>query len=92
MRDCSTLSVISWAASQISESQHLGAQRIEGFVHNCSLNRIQLGCLICVMQEKPLSSTGEIIQAAFETKELPYSLRLYASHCMIISGQHVHII
>ena len=30
----SIVSVISWAASQKSESQHLEARRIEGFVHN----------------------------------------------------------
>ena len=62
----STVSVISWAASQKSESQHLGARRIEGFVQDSSLNLIQLGCLKRVMQEKPFSGTGEIMHSAFE--------------------------
>ena len=33
-RSLSTVSVISWAASPKSESEHLGARRIEGFVHD----------------------------------------------------------
>ena len=49
-----------------SESQHLGARRIEGFVHDSSFNLIQLGCLKRVMPKKPFSGTGEIMHAAFE--------------------------
>ena len=59
----SIVSVISWAAFQKSEPQHLSTQRIEGFVHYGSSNRIRLGCLKRVMPEKSLSGTGKIIQA-----------------------------
>ena len=52
-RSLSTVSVISWAASQKSESQHLGARRIEGFVHDGSSNHIRLGCMKRVMPENP---------------------------------------
>ena len=69
-RILSTVSVISWAASQKSESQHLGARRIEGFVHYCSSNQSRLDCLKRVMPKKPMSGTGEIIQAAFEAIHL----------------------
>ena len=61
-----TVSVISWAACQKSESEHLGARRVAGFVHDSSSNRIRLGCLKRVLPEKPFSDTGEIIKAAFE--------------------------
>ena len=61
----STASVISWAACQESESEQLGARKIEGFVHNGSSNQIRLGCLKLMLPEKPLSDTGEIIQPAF---------------------------
>ena len=70
VRSLSTVSVISWAASQKSESQHLGARRIEGFVHYCSSNQSRLNCLKRVMPKKPMSGTGEIIQAAFEAIHL----------------------
>ena len=67
-RSLSTISGISWAASQESESDNSGPRRFEGFVHEDSSNRIWLGCLKRVFPEKPLSDTGEIqvIQAAFE--------------------------
>ena len=39
-RSLSTVSVISWAACQESESDHLGSRRVEGFVHDGSSNRI----------------------------------------------------
>ena len=54
----STVSIISWAASQKSESQHLGARRIAGFVHDGSSNPIRLGCLKREMPEKPMRFCG----------------------------------
>ena len=54
----STVSIISWAASQKSESQHLGARRIEGFVHDGSSKQIRLGCLKRVMTEKLMRFCG----------------------------------
>ena len=59
-----------WAACQESESKHFGAQRIEGFVHDCSSNRIRLECLKHVLPEKPLKDTGKFVQAAFEVIQL----------------------
>ena len=58
VRSLSTVSVISWAASQKSESQHLGARRIEGFVHDGSSKQIRLGCLKRVMTEKLMRFCG----------------------------------
>ena len=81
-RSLSTVSVISWAASPKSESEYLGARRIEGFVHDGSSNRIRLGCLKRVMPEKPKSGTGEIIQAAFEAIH-PGRGNAYTEHLII---------
>ena len=55
----------------VHEAEHFGAWQVEGFVHDSSLNQTgvfetRLGCLKHVLLEKPLSDTGEIIQAAFE--------------------------
>ena len=67
-----TVSVISWAGYQESESEYLGARRVEGFVPYGSSNRIRLGCLKSVLPEQPLSdSTGEIMEAAFEAIHPP---------------------
>ena len=56
----SNVSGISWGANRASESEHLGAHWVEGFVHYVSSNRTRLGCLKRVLPEKSLSDTGEI--------------------------------